>query len=235
MLAQVALVFLARLARARILAFPPSVSPQSPQAAALDTLVTMTQDDGVSMKWTGSIFAGEEPIVLYGTASDIYNAIIAVNPNFEPADVPSEVRANASFDILTKRQSDNPVTCSVMATGTHAEIRSARAHLRLIGGTCGTPRRECRRTTCEVTTGTYLCSELNIDVGIPCGQINYYLEEIDACCVGGPAISGHQYSPNRYWSVWAGFGHCGHPPNERPSIYPYLPHGGPNGFCRGGW
>lgn len=70
------------------------------------------------------------------------------------------------------------------------------------------------------------------EIEVPCIEIAFYMRGIFDCCRGGPAISGHNYLHPRLYSIWAGFGHCNRPSNERPSIYPYLPYGGVNGICQ---
>ncbi|KAK3315979.1 hypothetical protein B0H66DRAFT_604288 [Apodospora peruviana] len=71
-------------------------------------------------------------------------------------------------------------------------------------------------------------------VSISCRSAAAYIQDIIlGCCkkssVGskGP-VTGHIYDQD--FSVWAGYGNCGHSTTRGPSTYPY-PGGSPNGLC----
>ncbi|KEZ46603.1 hypothetical protein SAPIO_CDS0419 [Scedosporium apiospermum] len=80
MLAQTAVVLYALLTKSFVSASAFSLQGRSRTETALAALAELTVDDGISMKWTRSIYPGEEPVDLYGDAKDIYEAIRVVNP-----------------------------------------------------------------------------------------------------------------------------------------------------------
>ncbi|KEZ44032.1 hypothetical protein SAPIO_CDS3760 [Scedosporium apiospermum] len=191
-------------------------------------LQALSVDDGSGMQWTGNIFEGEEPITLYGTAEQIYDAIIKANPNFSGADVSDAEARITPRDILTKR---NQLSCAVMATAGHYDAKNAGNYLRSLRGMCGAPNKECRRMTCQNTSASYICSEFSDGTSIFCATAAdqvYWIE--GTCCKNGNGVSGHSYADNRDYSVWLGYGNCGHSSSSRPSSYPY-PGGSPNGLC----
>ncbi|KAK4180782.1 hypothetical protein QBC36DRAFT_228920 [Triangularia setosa] len=208
---------------------------------------SLAQDDGYGIKWTGVIIPGQPKAELFGIVDEIYEQILAINPNYvaQPLDESDLARLTSPLDKpetakLTARQSylDNipKPTCRVMATGNTRTLDRHINNLEYIGGICEAPRNACRRVGCWKTTGGYLCGENGNAAVVACTDVSRRLEKIKkSCCpqvwdVGGRPVSGHIYQST--YSVWAGYGNCNHEADSRPSHYPY-PGGGINGICTG--
>ncbi|KAK4671479.1 hypothetical protein QC764_606200 [Podospora pseudoanserina] len=190
----------------------------SPRAPDLDL------DDG--MTWTGRIFKTDTEVTeLHGTATEILAQILAINPEYNAAEIAPE----DALEALEKRA--EVLTCGTMATGDLDRSITAANDLKKLGQNCGAPSKRCRRMTCQSTTASYICSENSSDVSIPCStagrQVNHIILN---CCRGYRAgRSGHIYQDGRY-SIWLGYGNCNHATNVFPHTYPY-PGGNVNGGC----
>ncbi|KXX75361.1 hypothetical protein MMYC01_207875 [Madurella mycetomatis] len=195
----------------------------------------------LELEWTGRIFKDDaEETTLYGDAETIYRKILALNPEYVAEDInPIDssfdsqnitIEAVDDFGIAKRQQDGDVLSCGhVMATGDHGNIRSAGSYLRGIGGTCRAPVADCRRMTCQNTTGTYLCGETKA-AAISCHEAGNLVQAVFVnCCRGGGSAAAHIYR-KRDLSIWVGYANCNHSPKKRPTDYPY-PGGRVNGNC----
>ncbi|KAH6638683.1 hypothetical protein BKA67DRAFT_652129 [Truncatella angustata] len=197
-------------------------------ALALSINLDTRHYDIDGMIWTGSIFPGEKPTVLTGSAKDILGQITAINPDYSPDD--SFEAINSNHTSVGRR--DSSMSCGNIATGTDVDIGSSVSYLQHLGGTCGSPGRQCRRLTCDGTTGSYFCSEQDAETHAPCKDIGDWVNFIRMqCCMGSTGRSGSIGFTNKPYSVWTGYANCNHPSSKRPTDYPY-PGGSVNGECK---
>ncbi|KAK0663016.1 hypothetical protein QBC41DRAFT_234704 [Cercophora samala] len=190
----------------------------SPRAPDVDA------DDG--MTWTGRIFKTDEELTeIHGTATEILAKILAINPEYNAAEISPE----DALDALERRA--EVLTCATMATGDLERAITAANDLQKLGQNCGAPAKACRRMTCQNTTASYICSETNSAVSISCHTAGRQVRHIHLnCCNGWHAgKSGHIYQDGQY-SIWLGYGNCNHATNVYPHTYPY-PGGNVNGEC----
>ncbi|KAK4220648.1 hypothetical protein QBC38DRAFT_525498 [Podospora fimiseda] len=206
--------------------------PTVVMAAALPELPHDVSEGGI--KWTGKIFKDDKkPTVLYGEIEDILDQILALNPNY----VASEVNPDPETAQSALQRRVETLTCATMATGGQYDITAGADHLVSVGAQCETPAKQCRRMTCKNTTGSYLCSEGN-NISLSCNSLARIVRRVNTDCCNGKdkygsnssGKSGHIYN-DRIWSVWVGYGNCGHSSSSRPTDYPY-PGGSPNGVCQ---
>ncbi|CAP60564.1 uncharacterized protein PODANS_1_8540 [Podospora anserina S mat+] len=208
---------------------------------------SLYQDNGHGIKWTGVITPGQPKTTLFGTVDEIYNYILAINPNYvaQPLDksdlalLASPWNEPGTTKLVARQRSKyldkfpSPV-CRVMATGNSRSLDPIINELDILGGICEAPKDACRRVGCKSTTAGYLCGEYGNAAVVACTDVSRRLEVIkrDCCSViadfGGKPVSGHS---KRYdYGVYAGYGNCNHGEDSSPADYPY-PGGGINGKC----
>ncbi|KAK4172836.1 hypothetical protein QBC36DRAFT_196048 [Triangularia setosa] len=195
--------------------------------AALLSPTSAGPDVNTGITWTGRIFKNDKDVTtLTGDATDILAKILAINPDYDA----SEIAPDDTTAALLDKRADYR-TCAVMATGNLNELIWASDDLKKLGQNCSTPKRDCRRMTCRDTTATYICSELDTSVSIPCRDAGDLVDNIlRNCCTGyRSGKAGHIYRDNRV-SIWAGYGNCNHAATTRPTYYGY-PGGSNNGVC----
>ncbi|KAH8201699.1 hypothetical protein TruAng_004137 [Truncatella angustata] len=90
-------------------------------ALALSINLDTRHYDIDGMIWTGSIFPGEKPTVLTGSAKDILDQITAINPGYSPDD--SFEAINSNHTSVGRR--DSSLSCGNIATGTDVDIGSS--------------------------------------------------------------------------------------------------------------
>ncbi|KAK3995933.1 hypothetical protein QBC44DRAFT_386927 [Cladorrhinum sp. PSN332] len=99
------------------------------------------------------------------------------------------------------------LTCVQMATGSWRDLTNQVNYHNHHGGNVGTPAVECRRTACENTSGTYLCSEHDNVVDIPARDVADKIDKIlNGCCGSSSGKSGNWFEPT--YSVWIGYANC---------------------------
>ncbi|KAK3995943.1 hypothetical protein QBC44DRAFT_365917 [Cladorrhinum sp. PSN332] len=202
-------------------------------------------DKGHGIKWTGVIFPGEPATELWGTVEEIYEQVLALNPNYVAQPIENEAKTIPSLSLPDRHAKNNNTTtttpdnllmkrdtlncgASAMATGYIWDLRNQVSYHWNLGGYCQAPANQCRRTACHATTATYLCGEYGNAANVPCRDVAYYVDVIiNTCCNISNGRSGSYYTNT--FSVWAGYGDCWHPVNNWPSYY-YYP-GGNNGLC----
>ncbi|KAL8284322.1 hypothetical protein RB597_001576 [Gaeumannomyces tritici] len=218
--------------------------PPASELVRREESVAKTSD---GMIWRGAVFPGAAPVELHGDVEDIFNQILALNPNYAPTDsaealgmtgenaAPTSGTTANAMSVLA-----NGVTCKVMGVGQFLSIREGYRRLAQLGGNCGTPARDCRRMTCNSpNSATYICSEQDSHTEIPCARAAQIIE-IDIAstskgncgCWDGRTpflLSGNYYEG--WFSIWAGFGRCGTAPNQRPTAYPFPGEQGWPDYC----
>ncbi|PGG95743.1 hypothetical protein AJ79_09896 [Helicocarpus griseus UAMH5409] len=144
---------------------------------ASEALQAMTVDDGSSMKWTGSIFEGEEPVVLYGAADRIYNAVKAANPNYVSAQTSAEVQARTS-----ELESRSPaegwyLNCAVMATGHYPHLTEfddgTSVPCAMVAGNVAEIIRNCCTLSQKGVSGHYYPQSRDYSVWVGYGNCNH--------------------------------------------------------------
>ncbi|KAK0654002.1 hypothetical protein QBC41DRAFT_377703 [Cercophora samala] len=208
---------------------------------------SLNPDNGYGIKWTGVITPGQPKTSLFGTIDEIYERILAINPNYvaQPLDesdlalLATPWNSPETSKLAARQRSryldniPNP-RCRVMATGNSRSLSYQIEQLEYIGGICEAPKDACRRVGCKSTTAGYLCGENGSPAVVACTDVSRRMDKIKrGCCsvifdIGGKPVSGNIKHAN--YSVWAGYGNCNHGIDSSPSKYPY-PGGGVNGKC----
>ncbi|CAI4214335.1 unnamed protein product [Parascedosporium putredinis] len=177
----------------------PVVTSRSQAAEA--EIETLSQDDGVGIEWTGSIFPGEDPVTLYGTVEVILAAILALNPNYQPDPL------STSSDISSGSEPSWELS---IGNESASDIEKRQAVTYSVG---------CAPMATALKPGM---GEFNDGTSIPCRDAAVMLTWMhDRCCRYSFGISAHVYPSHRDYSVWLGYGNCNHAVNRRPSTYPY--------------
>ncbi|KAF1810898.1 hypothetical protein P152DRAFT_483602 [Eremomyces bilateralis CBS 781.70] len=183
-------------------------------AGQLDTLVT------TKMKYTGPITPGGEDVELSGTAEDVYNQIVHLNPSYDPA-----AFGNNATDIappLSKRDKSGLI-CNI---GRHAQVGriwQGISYLKSLpgGGTCGIDAgpAHCVRISCSWDSGIFLCNDNPWPIAPNCAYLATYAEDIvlscpysDECQPGAAAfcnefVNGQRFDTDNY-NVIVGWSGC---------------------------
>ncbi|KAK4194156.1 hypothetical protein QBC40DRAFT_260298 [Triangularia verruculosa] len=214
--------------------------------------------DGSGMLWRGSIFPGEEEVVLQGSVIEIWDQIYSLNPDFEPPNAEPENQAKpgavheaedgwepypwTNVQGFTKSSDGNyrghipndwkfnSLKCAPMAMGSMTDITRNVDILSTLPGKCGAPSKACRRMACVNTSALYFCNDLETQLDVDCSQAAEFLQQImNNCCPNQRTSSGLTRSKEGF-SVWLGYGNCNHSPDVPPSEYKLG--GGNNKKCK---
>ncbi|KAH7014470.1 uncharacterized protein B0I36DRAFT_369425 [Microdochium trichocladiopsis] len=188
--------------------------------AGLTVVSALPTSEGASgsitdaLTWTGQVQLGQLPIVLTGTAEEIYHNITAINPNYD-----SELGINSQNSLTTEQNLENlallnaraptssDYTCNygtwVSALNTAAVIR----YLYSIGnGDCAAPPGRpgaggCSNTGCAGESSVWLCNDYNFQLHVPCRLVADNAVEVMIKCQNNDVVRGQIFSTDRGWNT----------------------------------
>ncbi|KAH8901145.1 hypothetical protein GQ53DRAFT_740248 [Thozetella sp. PMI_491] len=198
-----------------ILAAAVSVAALPAQDAAATDLLTSSP-----LKWTGQIHLDQAPVTLEGTAQEIYEKIISINPNYdEELGLESSNATLAARDLgLEKRRAptSSDFTCGYGNYVGALPIGLGIQYLYKIGNAdCVAPAGKpgaggCSRVSCSDNSGIWLCNDQSFETHIPCTLIADNAVEILIQCqytnyAGGNTwnsfVRGQIFSTDRGWNT----------------------------------
>ncbi|KAL7910617.1 hypothetical protein GGI35DRAFT_449217 [Trichoderma velutinum] len=156
--------------------------------------------------WTGPVKVGGGNVTLSGTAKEIYNQIIAINPDYDSQlGVKNPREANDTVHVRRHGiDPDNPINLDSRICGIFQETNQDWAfegidYLYSIGnGGCSAPagRGGCVRTACNSGAGIFLCNDHPEPITVPCKFVADNALGLNIHCVRdkyvpGPAGSGN--------------------------------------------
>ncbi|KAH8714870.1 hypothetical protein GQ44DRAFT_829905 [Phaeosphaeriaceae sp. PMI808] len=190
--------------------------------APAEIRVRADDTNAVGMVWTGPVFKGGPNVTLTGDAESIMNQIIALSPDYVPEDSAIALGLINGTTLLPKGVLNKRETysCHGLEPAVTGAIDKAITDLANLGGYCGTSPGTCARMTCTEDSGTFICSELNTGVSLPCYDVAVYLYNIRArCACSNNLVFGNVYYPR--FSLWMGLARCWRGGDERPTDNPY--------------
>ncbi|EMR72908.1 hypothetical protein MGN70_001760 [Eutypa lata] len=158
-----------------------------------ELLAQDTVDSVSSLEFVGPVTPGGPNVTLYGTAKDIYEQILVLNPSYHVFDFP-EYAADFAADGITREDLDtskNPMrdlfspkrevatrasqyNCKIGSYVGNYETQCAEGtvYLQKLGNAwCGAKAKSCARVSCSHNCGMYLCSKLTKEKKVHCKSI----------------------------------------------------------------
>ncbi|KAK4220677.1 hypothetical protein QBC38DRAFT_378528 [Podospora fimiseda] len=121
----------------------------------------------------GPITPGGPEIRLNGTAKQIYEQIISLNPSYDPYNFPEFAAQQQAKGISRQEFHKRNVNCD-WGSWVEDSNRCAEGfdYLRRLGtARCGAYANSCSRVSCSHNCGVWLCSSVNREIGVHCYDI----------------------------------------------------------------
>ncbi|UKZ52872.1 hypothetical protein TrVGV298_006659 [Trichoderma virens] len=179
--------------------------------------------------WTGQVKAGEDNVTLSGTAEEIYNQIIAINPDY---DSQLGVKSGREASDTVPHIRGDPINtssrnCNVFKETYQINVYDGINYLYAIGnGGCTAPAGwgGCIRTTCNNNAAIFLCNDHPTSITVPLGINEYCIRyEYISPLPGSGAIGnwihhvrGQIFSFDGTWNVIVTDSYCSDPPTKGP-------------------
>lgn len=143
------------------------------QTLAGVTLRRAEADDMVGITFKGPAFAGGEDVEITGTAKEIFEQLIEMNPNYE-ADTANTTLPEQVHRLPLKKRDDincNPAGNEVGNWIT--QCSEGLGYLERLKGYCNAPKGwgGCARVSCSWNCGISLCNDNSFSIDVPCNWI----------------------------------------------------------------
>ncbi|KAH8898443.1 hypothetical protein GQ53DRAFT_742481 [Thozetella sp. PMI_491] len=171
------------------------------------------------LTWRGVVHPNEAPVTLQGTAKEIYETIVSMNPNYDEQLGITSVSSTKSVEVdsLQKRlaPTSSDYTCAYGNYVNALPIAEDIKYLYSIGNAdCVAPAGQpgaggCSRVSCNSNAGVWLCNDQNFETHIPCTLIADNAVEILIKCqyttyangVWDSFVRGQIFSTDRSWNT----------------------------------